>query len=484
MEFELAGIRARAYMIGMPALLVVVTTPALLALNPLLPPNLIWLGYLIPVVLVSVRWGFASAATASVIAGLAGDYLFTQPYYSLWMDDPRDVVALLLFLLAAFGSAVVITKGAQANDSELNSTLAVHQLLLELSKCQTSRDVVARFSQWIWVVARGRATFIDAQSVDPQLALVPDEIQRIAIEMCGAESDGVRTITTAANKRWFLRQLRLEHTIHGTLAVETESDGRDRRIVEAAITGAAMRFSDLARRETLTAAAGYFLDAEFSHRWRSPLTTILGAASVLQMRAQADATRVEPTLLADIRDEAVHLGRLLRNAFSTLRATVHGAHSCLHWIDPTDLLALTFDQGTPRGSAAAIKTTIEKDLPLIEIDSALFAEGCGRLLTDAFRLSPPKSTIKVDVHRAEKDVTISISREPSREAADEDGERVTGREPRLQNPSYGSEIDMWITSSLVQAAGAIINPVPQHSPYGPIATLRIPIRRANQSRLA
>ena len=479
MGSELAGIRASSYIIGMPVLLVVVTTPALLALNPLLPPNLIWLAYLIPVVLASVRWGFAGAAAASVLAGLAGDFFFTQPYYSLYMENPRDVAALLLFLLAAFGSAVVITKGTQANHGELKSTSALYQLLLELSKCQTSRDIVARFSQWISVAARGRATFIGAQSVDPQLALVPDEIQRIAIEMCGAKSDGVRTITAAANKRWFLRQLRLEHTIHGILAVETESDVIDRRIIEAAIVGAAMRFSDLARGEALTAAADYFSNAEFSHRWRTSLTTILGAASVLQMRAQADATRVEHTLLADIIDEAAHLSRLLRNAFSALRTTIHGAQSCPDWIDPTDLLALTLDQSTPRSSAAAIKTTIEKDLPLIEIDPALFAEGCGQLLTDEFRLSPPKSTIKVDLRRAEKDVTISISREPSGDVADDGGDHMTRREPRPQNPSHSSEIGRWVASSLVQAAGANISAAPQHSLYGPIAKLRIPYRRAN-----
>jgi two-component system, OmpR family, sensor histidine kinase KdpD len=478
MGFELAETRAYALMIGAPALLVAATTPALLALNSQLPPNLIWLGYLIPVVLASVRWGFAGAAAAAVIAGLAGDYFFTQPYYSLWMEDSRDVAALLLFLLAAFGSALVITAGARSNDSELKSTSAVHQLLRELARCQTSRDVVTRFDRWISVAASGRAIFIGARSDDRQAALIPGDIRRIAVEMCAAQSDGVRTIATAANKRWLLRQLRSEHDIHGTLAVEIASGCNDRRIAEAALTAAAMRFSDLARRETLSAAAGYFSDAEFSNRWGSQLTTIVGAASVLQMRAQADAARVEHTLLADIRDEAVHLGRLLKNAFSALRATVHGAQPRLDWVDPADLIAATFDRATPSGAAVTIETTIENDLPLVAIDPALFAEGCEQLLSDALRLSPPKSTIQVDVHRAGTDVAVAIGRAPCRDAAGGDGE------PRLQHPSGSSEFEMWIAASLVRAAGAIINPVSPPTPYGPIATLRIPIRRAHQARPA
>jgi len=97
MKHELAEIRAWAYMMSMPAFLVAVATPALLAVASLLPPNLIWLCYLLPVVLASVRWGFASAAAAAVTAGLAGDFFFTQPYYSLYMEDRSDVAALLLF---------------------------------------------------------------------------------------------------------------------------------------------------------------------------------------------------------------------------------------------------------------------------------------------------------------------------------------------------------------------------------------------------
>ena len=98
MKRELAGIRAWAYVMGMPACLVAVATPVFFAVSSLLPPNLIWLCYLMPVVLASARWGLASATAAAAAAGLAGDFFFTQPYYSLYMEDRGDVAALLLFL--------------------------------------------------------------------------------------------------------------------------------------------------------------------------------------------------------------------------------------------------------------------------------------------------------------------------------------------------------------------------------------------------
>jgi two-component system, OmpR family, sensor histidine kinase KdpD len=337
MKHELAGIRAWAYVIGMPAFLVALATPALLAVASLLPPNLIWLCYLMPVVLASVRWGFASAAAAAVTAGLAGDFFFTQPYYSLYMEDSSEVAALLLFLLAAFGSALVITNRRQENHGGLKSPSSVHALALELSECQTSRDVIVRFDRWISVMARGRAAFVRTQPNDTAPVMLPEQIQRVATGMCGTNSDDVRTIAIAANRRWFLKQCRSDGTVLGTFAVETEMDACDRKFVEAAITGAVIRFSELARQEALVATANCVSDPKFSHQWRTSLATILGAASVVLMRGKFGANRLERTLLADIRDEAMRLSQLLTEAFPTSRATVQEARSCQDWSDPPDL---------------------------------------------------------------------------------------------------------------------------------------------------
>ena len=216
MKHELAGIPAWAYITGMPAVLVAVLTPALLAVASLLPPNLIWLCYLMPVVFASVRWGFASALATAVAAGLAGDFFFTQPYHSLWMDDRSDVAALLLFLIAAFGIALVITNLRQPNHDGLKSPSAVH-------------------------------------------------------------------------------------------------------------------------REALAAAADHASDLKFSYQWRTSLTTILGAASVLLMRCKLDGNRLDRTLLADIRDEAVQLSQLLTDAFPGSHATAEDTCYRQDWGDPAEL---------------------------------------------------------------------------------------------------------------------------------------------------
>jgi two-component system sensor histidine kinase KdpD len=319
MKHELAGIRAWGYVMGMPASLVAVATPVLFAVSSLLPPNLIWLCYLMPVVLASARWGFASAVAAAVTAGLAGDFFFTQPYYSLYMEDRSDVAALLLFLIAAFGSALVITNLKQAKDGGPKSSPAIRTLSLELSACQTSSDVIVYFNRWISFVARGRAAFVYAQSVDTEPVMLPEEIQRVAVGMWATKSDDFRTIAAAADRCWFLKKIRSDDIIKGTFAVEIEIDACDRNLVEGAIMSAAIRFSELIHREKLAAAADYISDPKFSHQWRTSLTTILGAASVVLMRGEFGSNHLDRTLLTDIRDEAVHLSQLLTNAVPASR---------------------------------------------------------------------------------------------------------------------------------------------------------------------
>lgn len=68
----------------------------------------------------------------------------------------------------------------------------------------------------------------------------------------------------------------------------------------------------------------------FSCQWRTSLTTITGAASVLLMRAESRTSRLERDLLSDISDEAMHLGRLLTDASFVSCAVVRDTRSGPH----------------------------------------------------------------------------------------------------------------------------------------------------------
>jgi len=94
--------------------------------------------YLTVVVLLSVADAFVASVFVSIIAVLCLDYFFTKPLFSLQVDDPLNIVVVIVFL----GTALLITRlMAQRKRAEE----ALQKLLGELeSKVQQRTVELAR----------------------------------------------------------------------------------------------------------------------------------------------------------------------------------------------------------------------------------------------------------------------------------------------------------------------------------------------------
>lgn len=104
------------------AILIVTATTTLLGLmrDSLTPANVAVL-YLSMVLVVAVYQGTGPSLLASLVSFLAINYFFVQPYYTLLVGDPRDVLELLVFLacaaLAGQLAAFTRTQTARAEQS-------------------------------------------------------------------------------------------------------------------------------------------------------------------------------------------------------------------------------------------------------------------------------------------------------------------------------------------------------------------------------
>ena len=50
---------------------------------------------------ISTKWGLAEASVASVVASLGFNYFFLEPVGTFTIQDPQNLVALLVFLITA-----------------------------------------------------------------------------------------------------------------------------------------------------------------------------------------------------------------------------------------------------------------------------------------------------------------------------------------------------------------------------------------------
>jgi len=82
-------------------------------------PNLS-LVYVIPVVVAAVAFGLGPSLCSAVLGALAYNFFFTEPRYSLMVDDPANVWAIgLLFVVGCIASGVASIARRRADDAAL-----------------------------------------------------------------------------------------------------------------------------------------------------------------------------------------------------------------------------------------------------------------------------------------------------------------------------------------------------------------------------
>src|SRR5215218_8608761 len=107
-------------------ILIACITVILFALRDILDTALIALLYLIPLGIITAYWGLGPGITSALITFLTFNYFFIQPYYTLTVHRPADVVILVVFLIVAIVISQLVGRAqaglAAATARELETT--------------------------------------------------------------------------------------------------------------------------------------------------------------------------------------------------------------------------------------------------------------------------------------------------------------------------------------------------------------------------
>src|ERR1043165_3106187 len=82
-------------------LLIAIITAIFFVLRGVLDTTLVALLYLMPLGVITALWGLGPGITSALITFLTLNYFFIQPYYTLTVHQPTDVVILVVFLIVA-----------------------------------------------------------------------------------------------------------------------------------------------------------------------------------------------------------------------------------------------------------------------------------------------------------------------------------------------------------------------------------------------
>jgi two-component system sensor histidine kinase KdpD len=214
-----------------------------------------------------------------------------------------------------------------------------------------------------------------------------------------------------------------------------------------------------------------------SHELRSPLSSIVGAVSVLSASPEiANSTRLSP-LVQGLHDEAERLNEHIQNLLDATRIKTEGIKPNVEWVEPGDIVNAALERKAELLAKHRLAVRVVPDLPLIRTDPALIEKALGQLLENAAKYSPAGSVIEIFVEQ--RDVTVRIAvRDQGAGFAPDEREVIWERfyrSPRHRDRIAGSGLGLWIARALARACGAETEAYSAGAAQGATFSLLLPV---------
>jgi K+-sensing histidine kinase KdpD len=486
--------------------LVWVATVGLVVVNNFVPLNLVPLVYMLPVALAATQWGIVPGLVAAFAGAAAADFFFYPPLYSFELQNPQDIIDLLMYLLVATVTsnlAARLKNEAVALRRREKEISELHAFSQGLAACLTSRDLIFAVQDYLSNTLRYRAVLI-ATAADDHAAgddsAVPAAVRREAVKLIASNAPSASIVLEPQSRaEWLVRVIAPEILGYGAIAVELgestgEHSGAVAQRVETLLDEATLTLKHLTAKEAIEQATINYrtevlrdaLVGGVSHELRTPLAAILGSCSVLSQMPAIAADQQSRSLVEAIHDQAGRLDNEIRDLLDATRISAKGVRPKLMWTDPTDIVSAAVKQKERRLASHWITLDVARDVPLVFVDSILVEQALGQLLENAAKYSPLGSEIKI-TSRCEHDcVVMSVKDQGSGLTAEEKGQlgKRSFRGQRHPVGTGGSGLGLWIASTFIAANGGSLHAESSGPNLGATMSLRLPTAFADTPELA
>jgi two-component system sensor histidine kinase KdpD len=160
----------------------------------------------------------------------------------------------------------------------------------------------------------------------------------------------------------------------------------------------------LSERERLQAI---FLSS-VSHDLRTPLASIIGAASSLLDGSEAYDERTRRDLLATIQEEAERLNRFVGNLLDTTRLESGSLKLNREWVEINDVIGAALAQLSSRLAGRGVNVVVEPGLPMLRLDFVLMQQVFINLFENAAKYSGEGEPIRIAARRDGEAIRIDV----------------------------------------------------------------------------
>ena len=374
--------------------------------------------FLTAVVVIAVRFGLYPSLVAVVGGSLCYNFFFLPPLYTFTIADPSNIAALFFFTIVAVlvsNLAAQTRQEAVIAQARARATEALYGFSRKLASCGNLDDVLWATVFQVASMLKVRVVVLlpEAGRIVVKAGYPPedelDDADIGAAKWCfdNDRAAGRSADTLPGAKRLFLPM----HTGRGTIGVvgiDSDVPGPmltpDRRRLLDALTdqgGLAIERVrlvedlDRAKLQTETDKLRQALLTSISHDLRTPLASVLGAATTLRDLDGALDPASKTELLGTVIDEAERLNRFIANLLDMTRLEAGAVTPNLARYDVGEIVDSALRRASKILDAHRVLVDTAPDLPALALDAVLFEQALFNLLDNAAKYAPEGSTIRV-----------------------------------------------------------------------------------------
>lgn len=384
--------------------------------------------YLPGVVLVASRFGRGPSVLASLLSVTGLNFFFTTPYLTLFVDDSRIVLTLVVLLLVALVISTLTVRTSQQAEAALQRerrTSALYALSRSYARTRGKENLLnVAVQQLSQSFAARSVIFLPDQSghlrpwaglqdwrqaaVTPALYFEPTDAEAGVARWVydHGEPAGLGTNTLPSASAIYLPLSGLQ-AIVGVVGLQppprTMLSPEQIHLLETFASQTAIAFeraylAEIAQRTAVQVEAERTRNAllsSVSHDLRTPLAVVTGAlSSVLDSWQTLDeATRTD--LIHNAYTEAERLSRLLSNILEMTRLEAGGMQLHKEWQSLEEVVGAALTRLEGRLQDRDLVIDVPPDLPLVPFDAVLIEQVLINLLENALKYTPSDSVISL-----------------------------------------------------------------------------------------
>ncbi len=447
--------------------------------------------FLLIVLIIAARHGLWPSVVTSVLGFLAFNFFFTAPYRTFLVTEEGDIATLVFFLaIAILGGNLAsrLRMAIQRRDQALERISNLYDFSHRIAGAASSREIrqtlVDHLGETlnapVLIVPGGAGDAPHAQAASraphapsaAELRSVPKLAAAPASELHG---QGWSALAAPLAPDGPVRLM-----VHRTDLSDEQNDLIGNLCGQARVALDRIRLAedlDSSRREAERARLRSALLTSVSHDLRTPLASIIGAASSLQELGDSLAAEDRGELLETVMGEARRLNGYIQNLLDMTRIEHGELQIHREWEEPSDLIGAAIRRAAETWPSLRVEVSIDPEVGLVHIHGELFVQALHNVIDNAVRYSPEGTRVELSCARIGDELRVEVT-DAGPGLSAEQRERIFDMFYRAESGDShrgGTGLGLAITRGILEAHGGRATAKPGPGGRGTRIVLRLPV---------